>query len=65
MLGYGGDRELFAICTCRFRLKFLILFPLVTAKLIGDNFDIELYGARGFFFVRAASLFTQRRFCAQ
>jgi hypothetical protein len=28
-----------------FRLKFLFLFPLVTAKFIGDYFDIELFGA--------------------
>jgi hypothetical protein len=29
--------------TCSFGIKFLLLFPLVTAKLIDDYFDIELY----------------------
>ncbi len=49
MVSDCGDRGLFAICTCSFRLKFVFLFPLVTAKLVGDYFDVELYGARGFF----------------
>ncbi len=49
MLVYGSDRELFAICTCRFRLKFLFLFPLVSAKLMAITLTLSYMELADFF----------------
>ncbi len=45
MVSDRGDRGLFAILTCSFRLKSLFSFSLVQAKFIDDYFEIKLYGA--------------------
>ncbi len=44
-LGPWQSRFIYSL-NIRFWLKILFPFPLVTAKLIGDYFDIKRYGAK-------------------
>ncbi len=45
MVSYRGDRGLFAIWSCSFRLKISFPFSLVHEKVIDDYFDIKVNSA--------------------
>jgi hypothetical protein len=66
MVSDRGDRCLLIICTCSFWVKCLFPFPLVTAKWIGDYFEIRRYLRTEFWCVNIFARYNyENLFCPQ